>query len=171
MATQALGPRERGRGGTDDQQLSPRLKADARDRLGIGQRRGGDQRRDLGHRTRRFARPSRALANVDETYRLRLAGIVGDIAEQSGLLSACDKNVATRAIGKPRQLFLAKLGMNRQGPRKLQCAFEHGGIERHGAIAIAKMNIALSVVPCAHGLSALASTPLATPDTSESASS
>jgi hypothetical protein len=168
VRAQALGPRQCGCRGTDDQQLSARLETDARHRLRIGQHGGGDEGRDLGHRSRRLARPSSALANIDETYRLRLAGIVGDVAEQPRLLSARDKNVAARAIGKGCQLLLAKLRMNRQGPGKLQCAFEHGGIERHGAVAIAKMNIALNVVLCAHGLSALASTPLGSPESAAS---
>src|ERR1019366_8344178 len=153
-------PRQRGGCGTDDQQLSTRMEGDARHRLRIGQRSGGDQGRDLGYRARAFARPSRALANINEAYRLRLAGVVRDVAKKSCLLGTRDKNVATRVIGEGRQLLLAKLRMNRQRSGKLERAFKHYSIERHSAVAIAQMNIALSVILRAHDLSALSSTPV-----------
>src|ERR1700682_5945952 len=160
VRTQALGPGQRSRGGTDNQQLSARLEADTRHRLRIGQRGGGDQGGDLGWGGWRLAAPSRALANIDEAYRLRLAGVVGDVAEEPRLLGARDKDVAARAVGKSRQLLLAKLRMDRQRSGKLQRTFENGGIEQHGAVAIAHMNIALSVVLRAHDLAALPSTPV-----------
>ena len=134
---QRLGPVQGRVRRADDQQPPFRFERDARHRLRLGQRRHRQQGRDLGRRGARFGRPARSLADVDEADRLRLARILGDVAEQTRFLRARDQQVAFGAVGKAGELLLAELGVQRQRPGEIERARERRGVERHRAVAAA----------------------------------
>src|SRR4029078_5152763 len=85
---------------------------------------------------------------VAESARLRLARILGDVAEQTRFLRASDQQVASGAVGKAGELLLAELGVQGQGPGEIERARKRRGVERHRAVAAADVE---RLVGGAHG--------------------
>ena len=141
MLVELLRPRQDRTGGADDEQLAFGLERDARNRRGLRQCGGGKQGRDLGRRQMRLRRPARRLADIDKANRLRLSGVVGNVAQETRFLRARDQHVARCALGERTQLLLAQLGVQRHRAGKLERARKRGCVERHGAVAATKVEL------------------------------
>ena len=133
-----VGPGERRIRGTHDQRLAFGAIADARHRIGIGQRRLREQRRELGRRTARLGRPAARLAQVDEADRLRACRFARDVGEQARLLRARDDHVTGRVLGETGELLLAEHRAHRRLRRQRERVGKCAGVDRRGAVARAE---------------------------------
>ena len=96
---------------------------------------------------------STALEILFRALRSTAYEALGDLApayeiEQTSLLRACNEHLAGRALRKHAELFLAELRMQWQRPAKLEGARERLLVERHGAIAIADVQLLVVNAHC-----------------------
>ena len=138
---QRLRPVERRLGGTDDQHAAFGAIRHARHRRGLGQSAKREQRGDLRRGRLGFGRPAAGLADVDEPDRLRLAAFLRDLAEQPRLLRARDDDIAGGPARERGELLLAQHGPHGGRARKLERLRERARVERHRAVARAKMQM------------------------------
>ncbi len=140
LLRQPLGPVERRRRGTDDEHLAGGLELDRGDRLGLGQRRHGHERRDLRHGLPALVRPASRLAHVHELHVGLRAGASGQLAEERRFLRAGDDDVrvAERRLERGR-VPPAELVVHLQRRLQLQRGSERLRVECDRAVAAADL--------------------------------
>ncbi len=127
-------------GGADHQDLAAGLVLDVGHRLGLGQRRGGQQRGDFRRRLPAFGRPARHLPDVDEAQLGLGPRRLGELAEERRLLRAAHQQrlVAERRL-EPPGLLAAQLGVDGQRGSRFQRRRQGLRIERDGLVAAAQL--------------------------------
>ena len=127
-------------GGPDHQDLAAGLVLDVGHRLGLGQRRGGQQRGDFRRRLPAFGRPARHLPDVDEAQLGLGPRRLGELAEERRLLRAAhqERLVAERRLELSR-LLAAQLGVDGERGSRFQRRRQGLRIERDGLVAAAQL--------------------------------